>query len=53
MIDIIFEQPNIPYHKTRKILKWFIYDTTPEDLVKYYRDFFRKKISKLNQYEVS
>ena len=43
MIDIIFEKPNIPYHITRKILKWFIYDTPPEDLVKYYGDFFRKE----------
>ena len=43
MIDIIFEQTNIPYHITRKILKWFIYDNPPEDLVKYYGDFFKSK----------
>ncbi len=43
MIDIIFEQPNIPYHLTRKILKWFIYDNPNEDLVKYYGDYFKKQ----------
>jgi uncharacterized protein (DUF1800 family) len=26
LVDIIFEQKNIPYLITRKILKWFIYD---------------------------
>ncbi len=43
MVDIIFAQPNAPYHITRKILKWFIYDTPPEDLVKYYGDYLRSK----------
>ena len=43
MIDIIFEQPNIPYLITRKILKWFIYDNPKEELVHYYGDYFRKK----------
>jgi uncharacterized protein (DUF1800 family) len=43
MIDIIFEQPNIPYLITRKILKWFIYDNPKEELVKYYGDYFKKK----------
>jgi uncharacterized protein (DUF1800 family) len=42
MVDIIFEQKNIPYLVTRKILKWFIYDNPSEDLVVYYGDFFRK-----------
>jgi len=42
MIDIIFEQKNIPYLITRKILKWFIYDTPPEKLVRYYGNYFRK-----------
>ncbi|WP_310554523.1 DUF1800 domain-containing protein [Flavobacterium sp.] len=42
MIDIIFEQKNIPYLLTRKILKWFIYDNPSEDLVNYYGDYFRK-----------
>lgn len=42
MIDIIFEQPNIPYLITRKILKWFIYDNPTEQLVRYYGDFFKK-----------
>ncbi|MBC7642408.1 MAG: DUF1800 domain-containing protein [Flavobacterium sp.] len=43
MIDIIFEQPNIPYLITRKILKWFIYDNPDEVLVKYYGDYFKKQ----------
>ena len=42
MIDIIFEQPNIPYLITRKILKWFIYDNPKEELVHYYGDYFKK-----------
>ncbi len=42
MIDIIFEQPNIPYLITRKILKWFIYDNPKEEMVRYYGDYFKK-----------
>lgn len=42
MIDIIFEQPNIPYLITQKILKWFIYDNPKEELVRYYGDYFKK-----------
>ena len=42
MIDIIFEQPNIPYLITRKILKWFIYDNPKDELVRYYGDYFKK-----------
>ncbi len=42
MIDIIFEQPNIPYLITRKILNWFIYDNPKEELVRYYGDYFKK-----------
>lgn len=41
MVDIIFEQKNIPYLMTRKILKWFIYDNPNEQLVQYYGDYFR------------
>lgn len=41
LVDIIFEQKNIPYLITRKILQWFIYDTPEESLVTYYGDFFR------------
>jgi uncharacterized protein (DUF1800 family) len=41
MIDIIFKQKNMPYHATRKILKWFIYDDPSEKLVTYYGDYFR------------
>lgn len=42
LVDIIFEQKNIPYLITRKILKWFIYDNPSEELVTYYGDYFRK-----------
>ena len=42
MIDIIFEQKAIPYLITRKILKWFIYDSPKEELVTYYGDYFKK-----------
>lgn len=42
MIDIIFEQPNIPYLITRKVLKWFIYDNPKEELVRHYGDYFKK-----------
>ncbi len=42
MVDAIFEQPNIPYLITRKILKWFIYDNPKEELVRYYGDYFKK-----------
>ena len=41
LVDRIFEQKNIPYLLTRKILKWFIYDTPKEELVVYYGDYFR------------
>jgi uncharacterized protein (DUF1800 family) len=42
MVDIIFDQPNIPYLITRKILKWFIYDNPKEELVHYYGGYFKK-----------
>jgi uncharacterized protein (DUF1800 family) len=42
MVDVIFEQPNIPYLITRKILKWFIYDHPTAELVQYYGDYFKK-----------
>lgn len=42
LVDIIFEQKAIPYLITKKILKWFIYDTPKEELVTYYGDYFRK-----------
>ena len=42
LVDIIFEQKEIPYLITRKILAWFVYDTPKEELVKYYGDYFRK-----------
>ncbi|MDG2432776.1 DUF1800 family protein, partial [Flavobacterium sp.] len=41
MVDIIFEQKNIPYLMTRKILEWFIYDNPNDALVRYYGDYFR------------
>ncbi|HEX9151110.1 MAG TPA: DUF1800 family protein, partial [Flavobacterium sp.] len=43
MVDAIFEQPNIPYLITRKLLKWFIYDNPKEELVHYYGDYFKKE----------
>jgi uncharacterized protein (DUF1800 family) len=42
LVDIIFEQKEIPYLITRKILAWFIYDSPKEALVKYYGDYFRE-----------
>ncbi|WP_188049674.1 DUF1800 domain-containing protein [Flavobacterium sp. GP15] len=42
IVDLIFEQKQIPYLLTRKILGWFIYDTPKEKLVEYYGDYFRK-----------
>jgi uncharacterized protein (DUF1800 family) len=42
LVDILFEQKNIPYLITRKILKWFIYDNPSEELVTYYGDYLRK-----------
>jgi len=42
LVDIIFEQKNIPYLITRKILKWFLYDKPSEESVRYYGDYFRK-----------
>ncbi|CAM4021270.1 DUF1800 domain-containing protein [Flavobacterium weaverense] len=42
LVDIIFEQKEIPYLITRKILAWFIYDTPQDALVKYYGDYFRE-----------
>ena len=42
IVDLIFEQKQIPYLLTRKILGWFIYDTPKEELVEYYGDYFRK-----------
>ncbi|MEZ7503802.1 DUF1800 domain-containing protein [Flavobacterium sp. Arc2] len=42
LVDIIFEQKNIPYRMTRKILEWFIYDNPKEELVRYYGDYFRE-----------
>jgi uncharacterized protein (DUF1800 family) len=42
MVDIIFGQGNAPYHITRKLLRWFIYDNPPEKLVRYYGDYLRK-----------
>jgi len=43
IVDIIFKQKNSPYHFTKKILQWFIYDDPSEKLVTYYGDYFRKK----------
>lgn len=43
IVDIIFEQKNIPYLITRKILKWFLYDNPKEELVVYYGNYLREK----------
>ncbi|AXG73114.1 DUF1800 domain-containing protein [Flavobacterium arcticum] len=43
MVDIIFKQKSAPYFITRKLLKWFIYDNPPEELVKYYGDYLREQ----------
>lgn len=42
IVDIIFEQKNIPYRITRKVLEWFIYDNPTDELVAYYGDYFRE-----------
>ncbi|SFC19572.1 Protein of unknown function [Flexibacter flexilis DSM 6793] len=42
VIDIIFEQKNVQYFVTEKILKWFVYDNQSKDLVKKYGDKFRE-----------
>ncbi|WP_395046820.1 DUF1800 domain-containing protein [Flavobacterium sp.] len=42
LVDIIFEQKNVPYFITRKILKWFIYDNPSTELITYYGDYFKK-----------
>lgn len=43
MVDIIFKQKEAPYFITRKLLKWFIYDNPPEELVRYYGDYLREQ----------
>lgn len=42
LVDIIFQQKQTPYLLVRKILKWFIYDTPKEELIKFYGDYFRE-----------
>ena len=42
LVDIIFEQKNISYFITQKILKCFIYDNPSTELVTYYGDYFKK-----------
>lgn len=41
LVDLIFEQKDIPYLMTRKILEWFLYDDPKNELVQYYGDYFR------------
>lgn len=43
LIDIIFEQQETPYWITEKILKWFIYDNPPKNLVKKYGNYLREQ----------
>lgn len=42
LVEIIFEQKNVPYLITKKILQWLVYDQPKETLVTYYGDYFRK-----------
>ncbi len=42
LVDIIFEQRNIPYLLTEKVLKWFVYDKPTSELIQYYGDYFRE-----------
>lgn len=42
LVDIIFEQKNIPYLITKKILQWFIYDEPKNEVIEYYGDYFRE-----------
>jgi uncharacterized protein (DUF1800 family) len=42
LVNIIFKQKNIPYLIVEKILKWFIYDSPPKELVVYYGDYLRE-----------
>ena len=41
MVDAIFDHPKIPFLITEKILKWFIYDNPPKELVDYYGKYFK------------
>lgn len=41
MVDAIFDHPKIPFLITKKILKWFIYDNPPDNLVAYYGSYFK------------
>lgn len=43
IVDIIFDQPEIPYLITRKIMQWFLYDEPKEEWVRYYGDYLRKE----------
>jgi len=43
IVDIIFEQKSAPYLITEKLLKWFIYDNPPKELVTYYGDYLRSQ----------
>ena len=42
LVDVIFEQPTIPYLVTRKLLQWFIEDNPSEEKVEYFGNYFRK-----------
>jgi uncharacterized protein (DUF1800 family) len=43
VVEIIFKQEAVATFITRKILKWFIYDNPPEELVTKYGDYLRKQ----------
>ena len=42
IIDIIFDQPQIPYLITKKLLQWFIEDNPKEKKVKALGDYFKE-----------
>jgi uncharacterized protein (DUF1800 family) len=41
MVDAIFDHPKVAFLITKKILKWFIYDNPPDQLVDYYGKYFK------------
>ena len=42
IVDIIFEESEVPYLITGKILQWFLYDNPEESLVRAYGDYLRE-----------
>ncbi|GGK10888.1 hypothetical protein GCM10007962_01210 [Yeosuana aromativorans] len=42
MIDIIFDQPAIPYLVTKKLIQWFIEDDPEEEIIKTLGNYFKE-----------